>query len=328
MGELLPHEVLRFDFDAIRVEARRQERVDPANLGEHKLASDIHAYFVNQIIPMVLQNDRVYEAASALVTQHADSYLQRLRESGRSAFEAQTGLRELWQKVIGFLQTLPPKALPGATVSLMKPSDFMKLVKFDELSSRAQAEANSLCRWAQDQEWYHLNVTLGKIADTYEMGLPRVMFVVQRAMKVQSGRAPKNTDGELLAPACYIDWFSSSAGDGHPLYPILGDHGLVEFYRVARNVANHHKGLEWEPGTDQVGLKDRGTTLAVHVQAFQQRERYLVYICDYGLRAIWSAFCEREKGAISDDLFDKYNNTFPKDFPSGEGARVRYYTRP
>jgi hypothetical protein len=327
MREVLPHEVFRLDFDTILAEGKRQEQMDPSNQGEYNLVKDIHTYYSNQIMPLIVQNDWIFEAASKLAADHVDTYYQCIRLSSEEAFEVQTGLHKLNREVSDFLQAHSPKALLGKTVSLTKTSDFMTIIEFDKLSRQAQAEATRLLEWAKDHETMQLTVTLRNIRDSYEMGLPRVMFVVRRAMKAKYGRHPKSTDDKLLEPACYIDWFQSLASNQHPFYPILGDQKLAEFYKVARNVASHHKGLKWEPKTDQVILKDRNTTLTVRVKEFQQRYRYLVYLCDYGLRAILSAFCEREKGTVSDNLLDEYNKTFPKDFSSCEEARVRHYTR-
>lgn len=328
MREVLPHEVFRLDFDTILEEGKRQEQIDSNNQGEYNLVENIHTYFSSEILPLIAQDDWVFQAASKLAAEHIDAYFQCIRLSDKEASETQTGLHKINKEVLDFLRRHPPKALLGKTVNLTKTSDFMTLVELEKLSKQVQAEAIRLFEHAKDHETMQLTVTLRNIRDIYEMGLPRVMFVIRRAMKVKQRIRSKSSDNELLQPSDYIDWFKNHADSQHPFHPILGDQKLIEFYRVTRNVASHHKGLKWEPRADQVILKDKTTTLpAVHIREFQQRYRYLVYLCDYGLRSIFSAFCERERGAASDRLLDEYNKTFPKDFPAGEQARIRYYTR-
>jgi hypothetical protein len=98
-------------------------------------------------------------------------------------------------------------------------------------------------------------------------------------------------------------------GRRHDLYPALGY--LASFYNVARNVGSHHRGLAWEPATNEVVLPDRKKTLRLHVHEFQQRYRYLaVYLCDYGMRGILSAFCKREQGSVSEMLLSEYEKIF------------------
>ena len=327
MREVLPHEVFRLDFDDLLAEGTRQEQIDPNNQGEYGLVENIHKYFSNEVLPQIAQDDWVFEAASRIATEHIDAFYQCIRLSGRDAFEVQAELHKLKVEVSNFVQVHSPNALLGETVNLKKLGDFLPLVEFDKLNNQAQTEAIRLFERAKDHETMQLTVTLRNIRDIYEMGFPRVMYVVKRAMKVKQGVHPRSSDDELLQPSFYLNWFRNHADSQHPFYPVLGNQRLIEFYRVVRNVASHHRGLRWEPKTDQVVLEDRSTTLTVYIREFQQRYRYLVYLCDYGLRAILSGFCARERGAASDDLLDEYNKTFPKNFPSGEEASVRYYAR-
>lgn len=327
MREVLPHEVFSLDFDTILEEGKRQEKINSNNQGEYDLVENIHTYFSSEILSLIAQDDWVFQAASKLAAEHIDAYFQCIRLSSKEAFETQTRLRKLKQEVLDFLGRHSPNALLGETVSLPKASDFMTLVDLEKLSKQAQAEAIRLFEKAKDHETMQLTVTLRNIRDSYEMGLPRIMFVIRRAMKIKQRVRTRDSDNKLLQPSDYIDWFKNYANSQHPLHPILGDQKLVEFYRTARNVASHHEGLKWEPRDNQVILKDRTTTVTVHIREFQQRNRYLVYLCDYGLRGIFSAFCERERGVASDRLLDEYNKTFPKDFPVGEQVRIRYYTR-
>ena len=327
MREVWPHDVFHLDFDTILEEGKRQEQIDPSNRGEYDLVESIHTYFSGEIMPLIAQDDSVFQSASILVADYVDAYFQILRLCSKEASETQGALHKLKHEVRDFLHRHPSKALLGKTVNLTKVSDFMTLVELEKLDEQTQVEANRLFERAKDHETGQLTVTLRNIRDIYEMGLPRVMLVVRRAMKVKQRIQSSSSDSQLLQPSDYIDWFKNHADSQHPFQRILGNQKLIKFYRVARNVASHRRGLKWEPSTDQVILKDDAATLSVHMREFQQRYRYLVYLCDYGLRGIFSAFCERERGALSDRLLDEYSKTFPKDFPAGEQAKVRYYTR-
>jgi hypothetical protein len=83
--------------------------------------------------------------------------------------------------------------------------------------------------------------------------------------------------------------------------------------------------MEWDPTSNAVILKDRTATLRVNADEFQQRYRYLVYLCELGVRGILYAFCERERGPVSNSLVREYVKTFPDDFPEGEQGVVTFY---
>ena len=327
MREVWPHEVLRLDLDAVLDEARQQEALDPGNLGEYELAQCIHEYLVLDVIPSVLRDDWIYEAASILATEHVPAYYQCLRVGSSEAYASQQRMQALKQEIVDFLRAHTPQALVGKTLNLTKSSDFFDLINLDDLSRQSQATARRLVTTARDYETVQLTVLLRSIRDVYEMGLPRVMFVVRRVMKAHAGATSKRSDEELLQPSDYVNWFSDHADAQHPFWPVVGDRDVRKMCRVARNVASHHIGLRWEPDTDTVVLQDKTITLTVHVRELHQRYRHLVYLCDYGLRAILAAYCEREAGPVSDALLDEYNKTFPEGFASAEEAQIRYYSR-
>ena len=149
------------------------------------------------------------------------------------------------------------------------------------------------------------------------------MYVVRRAIKVKLGLPPKPSDGELTGISEYISWYTARVSSGHPLYAVLGE--LHTFYKVARNVGSHHRGLDWKPESDEVTLTDDSTVLTMPLYEFQQKYRHIIYVCELGLRGILSAFCERERGDASNWLVKEYGKTFPEDFPEGEPGTVRFY---
>jgi hypothetical protein len=59
MREVQPRQVFRSDFDTILEDAKRQER-DPSNRGEYRPAKNIHAYFSNEVLPLIAQNDWLF----------------------------------------------------------------------------------------------------------------------------------------------------------------------------------------------------------------------------------------------------------------------------
>jgi hypothetical protein len=327
MRKVFPHQVFHYDFDTMLEEGKRQEEMCLENQGEYELAKGIHAYFSRVVMPLVVRDDHVFQVASLLVKEYINAYFLNVRISSKEAYEVQQELHQLKDAVRDFFRRHPPKALVGQEIRLAKLSDFLTVVELDELHQEAQEEAAGISEWVKDHETLLLTVTLRNIRDCYEMALPRVMFVVRRAMKVSQGIQGSSSDHRLLQPSDYVDWFECHANSHHPFQSILGNQSLIEFYKVARNVASHHYGLRWEPSTSRVILKDRAKTLSVPLKEFQQRYRYLVYLCDYSLRGIFSAFAEREKGPLSDKLLDEYNKTFPSGFPMGEQVAIRYYTR-
>jgi len=143
-------------------------------------------------------------------------------------------------------------------------------------------------------------------------------------MKVALGLPPQRSDDRLASISEYMDWYESRVDTTHPLHHVFGE--LRSFYVVARNCGSHHQGLAWNPDRDEIVLRDRQNEVRVHVDRYMQNHRYLaVYLCDYGLRGILSAFCERERSSVSNMLITEYAKTFPENFQGGEPARIRFY---
>jgi len=299
MRRAWPHEFFRLDFDQMLEEGKRQEKIHTANAGEYNLVRSMHTYFDSEVLPFILSDDWVYEAASTFVSDYAIDYFHSLRLSGQEAYNAQKNLIELNEKVKDFLaRAYYADAAPLAgTVDLPKASDFLNLVEVDRLSPEMRSEAETLHERAKDHEFLQLRVTLRGIRESYETSLPRVMYVVRRAIKVKLGLPPKPSDDELTGISEYISWYTARVNSGHPLYPVLGE--LYTFYKVARNAGSHHRGLEWKPESDEVILADNSTVLTMPLHEFQQKYRHIIYVCELGLRGILSAFCERERGNVS-----------------------------
>lgn len=327
MKQVLPHEFFRLDFDQILEEGKRQEEINKGNVGEYELVKKMHSYFDNEVLPLIQSNDWIFEAAQRFVSEYAMECFTFLRLSGKEVFNTQKNLLKTNERTIDFLARahLSGAAPLAGTIDLPKASDFLTLVKRDKLSPAMYSEAMTLYEDTKDHELLQLQVTLRGIRGCYETPLPRIMFVVRRAIKVRLGLPPKESDNELKGISEYINWYIAHIDSNHPLNPIFGE--LQNFYKIARNVGSHHRGLKWESEKNQIVLEDDKEVLPVHLHKFQRKYRHLVYLCELGLRGILSAFCQREQGILSEMLVRNYAKTFPEDFPEGESGIVRFYSK-
>lgn len=324
MRTVLPHEFFRLDFDQMLEEGKRQENIHNANRGEYSLLQSIHGYFNDEVLPLILNNDWVFESASKFASDYAKDCFYFLKLRGQETYNTQKKLLDSNKSVIDFLgRAYHAGAAPSDTINLSKASDFLSIIDEDKLDSAMYSEAMILLEETRDHEIIQLLVTLQGITGNYETPLPRIMYVVRRAIKVSLNLPPRDSDYELTGISEYISWYTAHVGKSNPLYPVLGD--LPRFYKVARNVGSHHKGLKWYPENDEIILEDENIVIPVQLHVFQQKYRHLVYLCELGLRGILSAFCEIEQSNVSNTLVKEYIKSFPEDFPEGEPGVVRFY---
>ena len=323
--KLLPHGLFLMDFEMLFREAERQEQIHSANQGEVTIAMKIKVLFENQIIPLISQSNWVFDAAETFATLYAADCFRLLRLSGREVYSAQRELHEINRRVTEFVSSagLTGAAPTEGNIELAKASDFADQVDFAALSREMRTEGNLLVRDALDQEEDQLWITLRAIRDLYETYLPRVMYVVRRAIKIQKGIRKSAADSHLMSISQTLDFYEDHVGPEHLLSPVLGN--LRSFYKIVRNAGSHHEGLSWDSSTDQVTLSDQKETLVLHVYEFQQRYRLLTYLCEFGLRGTLYAYCGRERGQVCDRLVRQYAKTFPGDFPEGLPGRLRFY---
>ncbi|MCB0000079.1 MAG: hypothetical protein KDE56_30155 [Anaerolineales bacterium] len=325
MQQVWPHEYFRLDFDQIIEEARRQEQVSPKNIGELSIVTDMHYFFSNDVLSTILDNDWVFDAANQFAKDYAKDCFRNLQLSGQEIYSTQQKLLKLKEKATGFLALAGSVGLASLedTDYLTKASDFIRLLKFDEMGSDLQKHALELVKEIAYHEDLQVRVVLRGIDNCYEKIFTRIMFVVRRSLKIKLGKTPKPSDAKLLQPSDYVDWLESNTDKHHILNNIFVQQR--EFYKAARNVENHHEGLEWIADKDEIILPDLNNTIRIHVDEFHQRFRFLVHFCDLGLRGILSAFCEREKGVIANKLVEAYDLTFPEDWLGGEEGKVNLY---
>jgi hypothetical protein len=326
--ELYPHQIFELDFRQLIQEAHRQESMNSANLGESKIAEGILDFFSTRVRPQIEQSDWVFEGARTFADIYVSQYFQTLRLSGEQAVRYQGQLHKTNKAVEDVLVSLAGqgKAPMAGEVDLPKASDFVELILMDQLDDKTRQEVDDLHRRVVKHEELQLNLTLRLIRDMYEIALPRVMFVVRRALKEASRLKPAASDSCLLEPPDYVDWFSTHVPSDVAVFEIIAGEELRSFYRIARNVASHHKGLRWLPEEDLVILEDRNKPpLRVPVHQFQQRYRYLQYFCDYGVRGILASFCGKERGELSLKVCQDYETTFPSEIPNLAPRTVKAY---
>ena len=320
-------ELLRFDFSQIHDEAKRQEEIHPSNKGELAIAQGVFIFFNNSVIPTIISEDWIYQAALTFVEEYVQTYFNIIRLSGDQTYQWQQNLLKTNNEVIDLLtrMSLAGKVPQSGDVNLPKASDFTQLILFEKLTSSERLAVDELHQRTLDHEDMQLTLTLKNIGNMYEVGLPRVMFVVRRVIKHIIGEKDTKSDNKLLQPSDYLDWYAQKCDDTHPLYPIIGDEEMQAFLKLARNVSSHHVGLQWDRIKNTVTLADRKDTLEIPIHLFQQRHRYLVYLIDYGARAILAGFCEAEHSEKSNKIYAQYEKVFPSGFPSGEGRGVKLY---
>ncbi|MGD8753279.1 MAG: hypothetical protein PVG14_17730 [Anaerolineales bacterium] len=320
-----PHGLFRTDFEKIIKDAERQERIHPANTGEKKLVLGMRSFFDWHVIRLVKEDDWVYEAALEFAQYYAMDCFRYLKLGGRGIYTIQKRLHELNEQITDIItKAAKAGAIPvEGQINLTKGSDFLSLINLDKLDEDMIREVEELHEKTLEQEDLQLWITLHAIRDSYETTLPRIMFVIRRVIKIMKGLEPELSDNNLTGISEYLDWYESHIDSSHLLFPVIGK--LRSFYKVARNVASHHKGMTWDEKDNLVILDDQSIRITLPVHEFQQRYRYLVYLCELGLRGILAAFCERERGEISDNLVREYAKTFPEDFPEGIPSRVRFY---
>ena len=320
-----PEEMFRLDFGAILDGARRQETIHPSNKGEYAIASTAHFFFDSHVLRLIRNNEWVFESARIFAEEYSNDCFLYLRTASIEIYRVQKDLVTINDRVKALVDRIAEEGAikTTGTLDLVKASDFLEVVDVDLLDMNIRREAQLLHEEAMEQEETHVWVTLRAIRDLYENILPRVMFVVRRTIKVMDNVKASPNDKVLSGISTYLDWYESKVDSSHALYPVLRK--LRPFYRVARNVASHHDGFQWDAKNNLVVLKDENNQIKIHVHEFQQNYRHLLYLCDLGVRGILSAFCGREKGAVCNELVRKYAKTFPEDFPEGIPGRVQFY---
>ena len=326
MKSVEPHELFRLDFDQILEEGRRQEEIDLVNKGEFALVKQLHNFFSIDVLRLILSNDWVFKGAKIFASEYVDDCFHNLRLSGEEIYKTQQKLVKIKDLVSEFLARakLVDAVSFDGIARLTKSSDFINFVHLDKLEPRVQRFALQLFDKAKDHEELQLRVVLRGIKDSYELTFTRIMFVARRALKVKDGLPETKSDSSLLPPSDYIDWLHHHTDKSHIVNKLFVQE--KDFYRVSRNVGNHHLGLKWIPQKDEIILPDRNQALSMHVDDFHKRFRYLIHFCELGVRGILSAFCEKDRGELSNKIVKNYTKTFPENWSQGEQGILEFYS--
>jgi hypothetical protein len=282
MRKVLPHEFFRIDFDAMLEAAKRQEEIDSRNTGEYAIAKGIHTYFDRKVLSVIASDNWVFEAAQRFASEFAIDCLKYLRLANSEVYNVRKNLLEMKMRVKELITQASGLGAVKATgtFSLAKASDFYAILDHDLLNKTMRNKAMALYEQAQDEESLLPTVILRAIRDVYEAVLPRIMYVVRRAIKVEMGLVPRKSDERLLGMSKSISFYNDHIDNHHPLYPVLGK--LHGFYRVARNAGNHHLGLVWKSDQNEVVLQgSQSSPLTVPLLEFQQRYRYFIYLSEF-----------------------------------------------
>lgn len=309
---LFPHQIFEMDFRQILAEAQRQEQVHPANHEELSVAQRIYN-LIEEIGPLVESDQWVYEGAMRFADELAPQYFYELRLIGEQTAIYRDRLHSINHDVIQLLAelSLAGKVPKVDECDLIKASDFPRCIDSALLTERERERVNHLWEKAKQHEYLQLNLTLKALSGIYEMGFTRVMFVFRRALKVHLGKPHSSSDDQLNSPSSYLDWINSNLGASHILVSHFGAEQPRTFYRVARNVASHHRGLEFDRQRNLIRLVDNRQSLEVPLYEFQQRYRYLNYLVEYGIRGILYHFAMKERGDLALKICRDYERTFP-----------------
>lgn len=326
MRKVKPHEFFRLDFDQMVEEGKRQQYLLTANKGEHELIKNMHEFFANIVLPLIISNDWVFDAANRFANEYASECFRLLRLTGLEVFQAQQSLLDIKIEVQEIIKDAKASGyiVPfRGKKELEKASDFITLLQTEKMPMTWKERVNNLHARVVDREEMHVFTALRALRDLYEIELPRIMYVVKRTIKVVDNIERKPSDNELRGISEDISWYSRYIQENHALHPVFG--GLSDFYKIARNVGNHHQGFRWEPSKNMVCLEDLNDSIEVDATEFIQKFRYLIYVCELGVRGILASFCEREQGETSKKMVIEYYKIFPPDWDSGEKGIVEFY---
>ena len=300
---IYPHQLFQADFLNMWEEAQRPEQLDPLRKEESSLGKEIFFFFGEEVLPLILSHDWIYEGARTFVTEYAEQYFSVLRLL-RSVEDTQLRLVELKAKVKDLLAAAISLHLAPASTQLVKPSDFVEIIQIDKLPTALRQKAKQLYEEAIDLEDLYVQVVSQALHGLYEKGLPRIFFVVKRALKVRMNAKPTAADNSLGEPHQYLNWCKQHLGPEHVISRVFVEHSHI--YRAARNVASHQLQPEWRPASNEVFLPDTNNPQLLSLTAFSQLYRFLMYFCEMGTRGILAVFADRERGEKSNRAKHSY----------------------
>lgn len=295
-----------FQADLLQMfqEVQRQKSQDPFHQLESENGKDLFFFFMEDVLPLIKSDPWVFEAAERFALEFAEEYFIMLRLL--KVEEAQEKLERIKGEVTEFIKLSVSPQFTSKDIKLVKPSDFNNIIEPSKLSDEMQRKAEQLYFRALDLEYLYVHTISQAVQTLYEKGFPRVFYVVNRALKVQrnSKRKPK-FDNHLRDPHDYLNWCEQQLEKNHILHKLFVSQR--NFYKITRNVASHKFGPKWLSQSNQVHLPDRDNPNTIeNIDKFAERYRYLMYFCEIGTRGVLAIFCDRDRGAASNHIKDKY----------------------
>ena len=318
---MYPHTMFEQDFFEMYKEVQRQEKLDPKYKNESKMGTDIFYLFGEDVLPNIKNDDWVYESAKVFAKDYAEEYFTTLRLMN-SVDNIQKRLTKMRSEIKELVREAMKSGLISGSVKLVKPSDFTKIVDIDELPGNLPQKAANLYNDALDLENMYVHTGSQATQALYEKGLPRIFFVVKRALKRQFGFAKTSGDNQLQEPHQYINWCKQHLDNQHILSRFLVSNR--EYYKIVRNVDSHYSGPKWLPESNQIYLPDKDNQMTVHIDKFSQLYRYLMYFCEIGCRGILAIFSKIEQGSISNHIKNEYIRMY--DYPKLKHQLQNYPT--
>lgn len=326
MQDYLPHQFFRLDFDHMLEEGRRQTSIHYYNKDEYEVLFDIHKYFDGTVLHLIKHNDIMFDITSEFVVHFAQEILDYMSNNGAQTLKTQQQLERINEQVTTFLAILYKEGklrVSMENIDLPKASDFTSIVDINSLTASELKRLNILHHNASRQERLQIKTTLLSLAKIYEKALPPIMTVVKCALKLTATQGITSSDHMLRGLSEDLTFYEKYVQKEHPLFPVIGN--LRVFYKVARNVENHHNNAEWNVDSNEIILLDNGSPIKVHIHEFQQKYRFLVWLYELGFRGIAYAFCEREKGELANQLVFDYLEHFPDSYSAQEHGRLILY---
>ena len=116
---IYPHQMFQADFLVMFREVQRQEEIAPLHTDDAETGKEIFFFFVESVLPLILSDDWVYEAARRFAAEYADEYFVMLRLL-TSVRENQERLAILRQSVRQFIETVIASGYAPNSVNLTK----------------------------------------------------------------------------------------------------------------------------------------------------------------------------------------------------------------
>ena len=308
MEELFPHQIFRDECSKTLLDARRQEAINPENVGEFAIVEEFFKYLQDNVMSLMLNNDWVFAAVSRFVREYRHDCFDSWESTGIAAVHASKELDHYNELVGDFLkrEAVQYHAVDMRELGdrLRKGSDFLEHVNLKRLPGKLRGRAKSLHKKVSDFERRYIKTISEILREDYESVLPRIMFVFRRVVKIERNLPDKPAYDSLLDISGSLEWYESNIDDSHSLFPALGF--LRDFYKIVRNAASHVESMQWESETDSVHLPDKTNPQTVDVYEYIKKYRYLVYILEMGMATILAAYCEHEKDELAVELAEDY----------------------